>query len=66
MVRDRPSEPGSPMDAMAAAAKSMSETLKSALLLVEHVDHHAQQRSERRLPKHRRQQDWMQDDCRAD
>jgi hypothetical protein len=58
--------PTSPMDAMRAAATSMSEALKTALTLVNHVNFHNQNQIERRLPKHRRQDDFMIDDCKRD
>ncbi len=58
--------PTSPMEAMRAAASSMSDALKTALTLVEHASFHAEQHVERRLPKHRRREDFMIDDCKAD
>jgi hypothetical protein len=54
--------PSSPADAMTAATKAMSDTLNAALLLIEHVDHQSKTMSERRLPKHRREYDLMDDD----
>ncbi|MBA5639916.1 hypothetical protein H3H37_22920 [Duganella sp. LX20W] len=58
--------PTSHMDAMRAVASTMSDTLKTALTLVQHASYHAQEQVERRLPKHRRQEDFMIDDCKAD
>lgn len=58
--------PTSHMDAMRAVASSMSDTLKTALTLVQHASYHAQEQVERRLPKHRRREDFMIDDCMAD
>jgi len=59
-------QPPSPMEAMQAAAKSMSSALQSALLLVEHAQQQGQQHYERRIPKHRRRADFMADDCESD
>lgn len=56
----------SPLEAMRAAASSMSDALKTALTLVQHANFHAEQQVERRLPKHRRREDFMIDDCKAD
>jgi hypothetical protein len=53
--------PLSPADAMAAAAKSMSVALSTALTLVEHASHQAQNTLERRLPRYRREIDQMDD-----
>ncbi|MBA5607902.1 hypothetical protein H3H36_21325 [Duganella sp. FT3S] len=58
--------PASPMEAMRAAAGSMSDALKTALTLVNHVSLHAENQVERRLPKHRRVEDFMIDDCKRD
>ena len=58
--------PPSPMQAMQAAASSMSQALQTALALVDHVKYQTEQAVERRLPKHRRREDFMLDDCRAD
>ncbi len=60
------SAPASPIDAMAAAAASMSAALKAALLLVEHANAHCAVQAERRVEGHRRAQDLMIDDCRLD
>lgn len=56
----------SPMDAMRTAATSMSDALRTALTLVNHISFHNQNPVERRLPKHRRQEDFMVDDCKND
>ncbi|HEU4843487.1 MAG TPA: hypothetical protein VFT05_04415 [Burkholderiaceae bacterium] len=58
--------PTSPMEALRAAAGSMSDALKTALTLVNHVSFHTENQVERRLPKHRRREDFMVDDCKAD
>ncbi len=34
--------------------------------LVQHANYHAEAQVERRLPKHRRREDFMIDDCKAD
>jgi hypothetical protein len=52
-----PPEPASPLDAMSAAAACMSETLKTALALVEQANSQALQACERRVPRHRRAAD---------
>ncbi|HJV00041.1 MAG TPA: hypothetical protein VJ752_05785 [Burkholderiaceae bacterium] len=58
--------PPSPMEALRAAASSMSDALKTALTLVNHVNFHSENQVERRLPKHRRREDFMIDDCKRD
>ncbi|MES2115039.1 MAG: hypothetical protein V4578_07815 [Pseudomonadota bacterium] len=58
--------PTSHMEAMRAVASTMSDTLKTALTLVQHANFHAEAQVERRLPKHRRREDFMIDDCKAD
>ena len=62
----QPATPTSQLEAVTAAAKTMSTALQTALLLVEHIDHHAQDHYERRVPKHRRKEDEMIDDCKFD
>ena len=52
----------SPLDAMAAAARTMSDALQTTLTLVQHVHHKATTQLERRLPKHRRMEDCLTDD----
>lgn len=52
----------SPLDAMAAAARSMSDALQTTLTLVQHIHHKATVQPERRLPKHRRMEDTLADD----
>ncbi|PHV04514.1 hypothetical protein CSQ96_25155 [Janthinobacterium sp. BJB412] len=59
-------KPNSPMEAMTAAARCMSDTLKSALLLVEQANHQTAQQFNRRQPKHRRYDDHMIDACMED
>jgi len=66
LQKDMQGAPTSPMDAMAAAAASMSATLKAALLLVEHVKERALPPPERRIDKHRRAEDLMIDACKFD
>jgi len=58
--------PPSPMEAMRSAAQGMRHALQSALTLVEHVRLEAEHAAERRIPKHRRCDDYMNDDCAAD
>jgi hypothetical protein len=63
-------KPVAPAEALGAAASCMAEALKAALALVEHA--HAQalpqyeRRVERRVERHRRAQDLMEDACRSD
>lgn len=52
----------SPVEAMAAAARTMSDALQTTLALVEHVHHQASLRPEQRIPKRRRQEDMMLDE----
>jgi hypothetical protein len=53
--------PQSPQEAMAAAAKAMSDALNTALTLVEHANHQSQNTLERRLPRYRRAHDLLDD-----
>jgi len=53
--------PQSPEEAMAAAAKAMSDALNTALTLVEHANHQSQNTLERRLPRYRRAHDLLDD-----
>jgi hypothetical protein len=53
--------PLSPAEAMVTAAKAMSEALTTAMMLVEHANHQAQNTLERRLPRYRRAHDLMED-----
>ncbi|MCS0660979.1 hypothetical protein [Massilia terrae] len=55
-----------PHEAMAAAAACMSETLRSALALVDHSTRQALPPLERRQERHRRQSDSMLDDVMKD
>jgi hypothetical protein len=64
--QNAPAEPPSPMQAMQLAARSMSQALQSALALVDHAKHEAEQMTERRIPKHRRRADYELDDYKAD
>jgi hypothetical protein len=52
----------SPVEAMAAAARTMSDALQTTLTLVEHVHHKALLRSEQRIAKRRRVEDMALDD----
>lgn len=61
-----PSPQISPMEAVRAAASSMSDALQAALTLIEHANQQALQKVERRLPRHRRQDDFMIDEYKAD
>ncbi len=60
------SVPASPTEAIQAAAKSMSDALQTALILVDHTRVRAEQHVERRVAKHRRHDDILQDDCKFD
>jgi 2-phospho-L-lactate transferase/gluconeogenesis factor (CofD/UPF0052 family) len=59
--REAAKTPLSPAEAMAAAAKAMSDALSTALTLVEHANHQSQNTLERRLPRYRRTQDLLDD-----
>jgi len=54
------------MQAMQAAAQSMSHALQTALALVDHIGYETELATDRRIPKHRRRDDFMIDDCKAD
>lgn len=56
----------SPLEAMNAAAACMSETLKTALALVDHAKAQAQPSYERRVERRRRASDALEDACMAD
>jgi hypothetical protein len=58
--------PVSPLDAMREAAACMSDTLKSALALVEHANRSACMQDERRKGKARRAADVLADTCKFD
>nr|WP_315221880.1 hypothetical protein [uncultured Duganella sp.] len=53
--------PPTPEEAMANAAKTMSDALNAALVLIEHVDFQSRNTLERRLPKSRREYDELED-----
>lgn len=53
--------PPTPAEAMANAAKTMSNALNAALALIEHVDLQSRNTLERRLPKNRREYDELED-----
>ncbi|HEY1149634.1 MAG TPA: hypothetical protein VGF27_13725 [Pseudoduganella sp.] len=53
----------SPTDAMQLAAKSMSEALQTALLLVDQSRMRAEQQVDRRVARHRRRDDQLTDEC---
>ena len=53
--------PPTPEEAMANAAKTMSNALNAALVLIEHVDLQSRNTLERRLPKNRREYDELDD-----
>jgi hypothetical protein len=59
--REAAKTPLSPAEAMAAAAKAMSDALSTALTLVEHANHQSQNTLERRLPRYRRTHDLLDD-----
>ena len=52
-----------PTDAMQLAAKSMSEALQTALLLVDQSLMRAEQQVERRIVRHRRRDDQLADEA---
>lgn len=52
----------SPVEAMAAAARTMSDALQTTLALVEHAHHRASLRPEQRITKRRRQEDMLPDE----
>ncbi|HEY1151783.1 MAG TPA: hypothetical protein VGF27_24630 [Pseudoduganella sp.] len=56
----------SPTEAMQLAAKSMSEALQTALMLVDQSRMRAEQQIERRVSKHRRRDDQLADACMED
>lgn len=56
----------SPTEAIRMAAKSMSEALQTALLLVDQSRMRAEQQVERRVLKHRRRDDYLEDECLED
>jgi hypothetical protein len=58
--------PVSPLEAMESTAACMTQTLRTALALVEHVRTQALPRNERRADRHRRAQDQLEDACRLD
>jgi hypothetical protein len=64
--QEPPAKLVSPAEAMAAAAACMSETLKTALALVDHATAQAVPKYERRVERHRRAQDLMEDACKLD
>jgi hypothetical protein len=60
------SAPISPLDAVREATASMSDTLKSALALIEHANRHACGQAERRKFMARRDEDLLGDVCNFD
>ncbi|MET0322370.1 MAG: hypothetical protein ABW069_16745 [Duganella sp.] len=61
LLKSAPTKPSTPADAMATAAKAMSDALMTALTLVEHANHQSRNTLERRLPRYRRDTDQMDD-----
>jgi hypothetical protein len=59
-------QPVSPLEAMESAAASMTQTLRAALALVEHAKTQALPKYERRVERHRRAQDQLEDSCQMD
>jgi hypothetical protein len=59
-------QPVSPLEAMESAAACMTQTLRTALVLVEHAKTQALPKYERRVDRHRRAQDQLEDTCRLD
>jgi hypothetical protein len=51
---------------MESAAASMTQTLRTALALVEHANTQALPKYERRIARHRRAQDQLEDACQLD
>lgn len=51
-----------PVEAMAAAARTMSDALQTNPTLVEHAHHRVSLRPEQRIPKRRRQEDMLPDE----
>jgi hypothetical protein len=66
LEQQQANRPASPLDAMRQAAACMSDTLKSALALVEHANHQALPKYDRRLALARRAQDILADACQFD
>ncbi|WP_255757400.1 hypothetical protein [Massilia sp. erpn] len=58
--------PASPAETMEIAAHGMREALQAALSLVDHIKRNTQGQVERRVPRHRRQDDTLIDYCKAD
>lgn len=65
LQREQP-RPVSPMEAVNAAARSMSEALTASKVLLDYVNRQSERLTERRVSKHRRQEDTLVDDCRFD
>lgn len=61
-----PAAPVSPAEALATAAAAMSDTLKSALALVEHANAQSLPRYERRVTRQRRADDVLAETCKLD
>jgi hypothetical protein len=59
-------QPVSPLAAMESAAASMTQTLRVALALVDHARTQALPKYERRVERHRRAQDQLEDTCQRD
>jgi hypothetical protein len=59
-------QPVSPLEAMESAAACMTQTLRTALALVEHAKTQALPKYERRVERHRRTQDQLEDTCQLD
>jgi hypothetical protein len=66
VARQEPPAQVSPLEAMNAAAACMSETLKTALALVEHTSSRGLPALERRVPRHRRAADVLGDSAPFD
>ncbi|NVD97097.1 hypothetical protein HUX62_03655 [Massilia sp. BJB1822] len=65
LKREQP-RPVSPLEAVSAAARSMSEALTASKVLLDYVNRQSERLTERRVSKHRRKDDTLSDDCRFD
>lgn len=66
LAQAAPVQPPTPYQALQNAAHGMRHALQSALALVEHVRLQNEHAVERRVARHRRRDDFLQDDCAAD
>ncbi|MBB3121992.1 hypothetical protein [Pseudoduganella violacea] len=66
LLQREPPRPVSPLEAVNAAARSMSEALTASKALLDYVNRQSERLTERRISKHRRKDDTLGDDCRFD